>query len=38
LRKQIEKNEIDGTCVTYGGDEMFGGETRRRETTWNTNR
>ena len=36
-REQIEKIEIAGECATYGGDERFGGETRRKETTWNTN-
>ena len=37
---KIEKNEMDGACGTYEGDEWrmhgFGGETRRKETTWKT--
>jgi hypothetical protein len=34
---KIEKNEMDGACSTYGGDERriqgFGGETLTIETT-----
>jgi hypothetical protein len=37
---QIEKNELGGTCSTYEGKEGciqgFGGETRRKATTWET--
>jgi hypothetical protein len=37
---KIEKNEIGGTCSTYGCKERcvqsFGGETRRKEITWKT--
>jgi hypothetical protein len=37
---QIEKNEMDMTCSTYGGEEKyiegFGGETWGKETTWKT--
>jgi len=37
---QIEKNEMDGACSTYGGEERgiqgSGGETPQKETTWET--
>jgi hypothetical protein len=37
---QIEKNEMDGTCSTYGGEERCiqgsGGETVGKETTVET--
>jgi len=37
---QIKKNEMGGTCSTYGGQERsikdFGGKTRGKETTWKT--
>jgi hypothetical protein len=37
---KIEKNEIDGACSTYGGEERriqdFDEETSRKETTWKT--
>ena len=37
---KIEKNEMGGACGTYGGEgrciEGFGGETWRKETTWET--
>ena len=37
---QIKKNEMGGTCSTYGGQERciknFGGQTRGKETTWKT--
>ena len=37
---KIEKNEMDGACSAYGGEERliqgFGGETWRTETTWET--
>ena len=35
---QIEKNEMGGACSTYEVEErciqVFGGETRGKETTW----
>jgi hypothetical protein len=35
---QIKKNEMGGTCSTYGGWErcikVFGGQTKGKETTW----
>jgi hypothetical protein len=37
---QIEKNEMDGACSTYGGKERciqdFGEETGGKATTWET--
>jgi hypothetical protein len=37
---QIEKTEMGGVCGTYGGGEGciqdFGGETRGKATTWET--
>jgi len=37
---KIEKSEMGGACSTYGGEERhvqgFGGETWRKETTWET--
>jgi hypothetical protein len=37
---KIEKNEMDGECSAYGGEERcmqgFGGETWGKETTWET--
>ena len=37
---KIEKDEMGGACSTYGGEERriqgFGGETLRKETTWET--
>jgi hypothetical protein len=37
---KIEKNEMGGACSMYGGEEKcipgFGGETRGKETTWET--
>jgi len=40
LDDQIKKNEMDGACSTYGGEERciqgFGGKTWRKETTWET--
>jgi hypothetical protein len=40
LDDQIKKNEICGTCSTYGGEERciqdFGGEIWGKETTWKT--
>ena len=34
------KNEMGGACNAYGGEERliqdFGGETRRKESTWET--
>jgi len=36
----IEKNQMDGACSTYGGEDSriigFGGETWRKRTTWET--
>ena len=36
----ITKNEIEGPCSMFGGEERciqdFGEETRGKETTWNT--
>jgi len=36
----IQKNEMDGACIAYGGGERrvqdFGGETRGKKTTWET--
>ena len=35
---KIEKNEMGGACSVYGGEERriqgFGGETERKENTW----
>ena len=40
LGDQIEKNEVDGACSTYGGGQKciqdFGGEAGGKETTWKT--
>jgi hypothetical protein len=40
LCDKIEKNEMGGTCSTYGGDvtciQSCGEKTRRQETTWKT--
>jgi hypothetical protein len=40
VRVIIEKNEMGGACSAYGGEERriqgFGGETRGKETTWET--
>ena len=40
LSDQIEKNGMDGTYSTYGGEERciqgFGRDTRGKETTWKT--
>jgi len=37
---QIKKNEMGGTCSTYGGQKRcikdFGGQTIVKETTWKT--
>jgi len=37
---KIEKNVMGGACGKYGGEERhiqgFGGETWRKETTWET--
>jgi hypothetical protein len=37
---KIEKNEMDKSCNVYGREEslikIFGGETQRKETTWET--
>jgi hypothetical protein len=37
---KIEKTEMGGACGTYAGGERcipdFGGETRRKATTWET--
>jgi hypothetical protein len=37
---KTEKNEMGGICSAYGGEERriqgFGGETRGKETTWET--
>ena len=37
---QIEKNEMGGTCSTYGGEERslqgFGGAAWGKEATWKT--
>ena len=37
---QIKNKEMGGACITYGGEEMcirgFGGENRRKDTTWKT--
>jgi len=40
LVNQMTMKEVPSTCDTYGGQERclqgFGGETRRKETTWKT--
>jgi hypothetical protein len=40
VRVIIEKNEMGGACRAYGGEKRrikdFGGETRGKETTWET--